>query len=296
MKIQFSVALCSMLLAGCSSDSSTTTDSNSEAQNTTLTGVFVDSQVGGVSYRTESQSGTTNKNGEYSYLSGEAVIFSIGSLDFPEQNGQQIITPISMSPSNSIEDNTAINIAVLLQSLDDDYIAENGINILPEAAMSASQLDFSMAPEDFSVNTDVVNFVANSGSVNSVVIDRDSAVRHLSNSTARSAEEIYAESRGLKQMTSEELQSVLNGNTLQWGDGSLVYYDGSEIRGLNPSDESLVGTINFANNLHCRNWGRSDKCSTVYDDGSGTLIFFVGGDPDSSGGYANVLIGNPEQL
>jgi len=33
---------------------------------------------------------------------------------------------------------------------------------------------------------------------------------------------------------------------------------------------------------------------SVYDDGSGILYFFVDGNPDSSGGYSRVLIGNPE--
>lgn len=266
-----------------------------DTQDSVIIGVFIDSVVEGVAYRTETQSGTTNGSGEFNYLSNESVTFSIGSLDFPALPAQQIITPISMSPSNSIEDNAAINIAVLLQSLDEDSNAENGIMVLPDAGASAIQLDFLVAPEDFAVNTDVVNLVANSGSVNSVVIDEDIAVNHLLSSTVRSAENIYAESRGLQQMTSDELQSVLGGNTIVWGDGSIVYYTGAEIR--TPDITLTMGTIDFAGDLHCRTWnGGRPKCSTVYDDGSGILYFFVDGNPDSSGGYARIFIGNTEQL
>jgi len=113
----------------------------------------------------------------------------------------------------------------------------------------------------------------------------------------KSAEGLFAENQGLQQLTSEKLQTVLNGNTLRWADGSHVYYVGSEIRAQDSNGEPMVGAINYANDLHCRSWrGGKDKCSSVYQDGEGKLSFFVDGKPDSSGGYAYVLTGNPEGL
>jgi hypothetical protein len=41
------------------------------------TGVFVDSPVQGMNYRTTTQSGTTNAQGEFGYVSGENVTFSL---------------------------------------------------------------------------------------------------------------------------------------------------------------------------------------------------------------------------
>jgi len=112
----------------------------------------------------------------------------------------------------------------------------------------------------------------------------------------KSAEDIFVENQGLQPMTSERLQTVLDGNTIQWGDGTNVYYSGSEIRALDSDGGSMVGTIKFSDNLHCRAWGGADKCSSVYEDSDGKLTFFVDGKPDSSGGYGRVISGNPENL
>jgi len=278
---------------GSSNDDSASSNSGPIAS----TGIFVDSVVSGISYSTASQSGATNEIGEFKYFDGESVTFSIGSLSFPTVPAAQVVTPLDMSPSNSIEDNTTINIAVLLQSLDEDDNAENGISITGVASASATQLDFSVPPTDFSTNADVINLVANSGSSTTEVINIEDAIDHLGNSTSMPREDLFVENRGLQQMTSEELESVLDGNTVVWGDGSIVYYNGAVIQGITPDGTQLVGAINFANSLHCRSWnGGSDKCSTVYDDGSGILTFFVNGRPDSSGGYAQVYIGNREQF
>lgn len=107
------------------------------------------------------------------------MTFALGPLIFPTILAQASITPISLSPTNSIDDNTAINIAVLLQSLDDDGNPDNGINILLEAILSATELDFTVPPADFAANTDVINLVANSGSSTTVMVERDAAVAHL---------------------------------------------------------------------------------------------------------------------
>jgi len=118
----------------------------------------------------------------------------------------------------------------------------------------------------------------------------------LSACATKSAEDVFVESQGLQPMTSERLEVVLDGNTIQWADGTNVYYSGSEIRALDSDGGPMVGTINFADNLHCRAWGGADKCSSVYEGPDGTLTFFVDGKADSSGGYGQVIEGNPENL
>ena len=170
-----------LVLGGCSSSS----DSNStdgDAQNSALTGVFLDSAVEGVTYSTESKNGVTDVAGTFEYEDGENVTFSIGELNFPVVPAQEQVTPITMSPNQSIDDNTAINIARLLQSLDKDNNPGNGIEILEMAASSATQIDFSVSVEEFSENTDVINLVANSGSVSTVLISAEPAKSHLLNS------------------------------------------------------------------------------------------------------------------
>ena len=114
---------------------------------------------------------------------------------------------------------------------------------------------------------------------------------------AKSAEDIFAENQGLQRLTSEKLGAVLEGNTLQWADGTHVYYVGSEIRAQNSNGELMIGAINYANDLHCRSWrSGKEKCSTVYHDGEGKLTFFVDGNPDSSGGHGQIIAGNPREL
>lgn len=118
----------------------------------------------------------------------------------------------------------------------------------------------------------------------------------LSACATQSAEDVFAENQGLQQMTSERLQAVFDGNTLEWGDGSIVYYTGAEIRTPESDGTVTVGTISFTNNQHCRSWGGADKCSTVYENGDGKLSFFVGGKPDSSGGFGRIVTGNTKDL
>jgi len=113
----------------------------------------------------------------------------------------------------------------------------------------------------------------------------------------KTAEDLFVENTGQQQLTSERLLAILDGNTAKWADGSYVYYSGSEIRALDSEGEPMVGTINFDNDRHCRSWGGSEKCSTVYAVGSDdTLAFYVNGKSDTSGGEVVVIAGNPENL
>ena len=48
-----------------------------------LTGVFLDAAVMNIGYRTASQQGFTNANGEFNYRPGEMITFFIGNLEFP---------------------------------------------------------------------------------------------------------------------------------------------------------------------------------------------------------------------
>ena len=116
------------------------------------TGILLDSPVSGIQFTTPSQSGVTNTQGEFIYMPGESVTFSLGGLTLGEVNGQQQVTifelaGVSVLPS-SMEDiyeisgeeaehrpfHTAINIGVLLQSLDADGVVENGIEIESQVA------------------------------------------------------------------------------------------------------------------------------------------------------------------
>ena len=137
------LAYCSVLgLIGCGGGGS------SGSHITYQTGTLSDSPVAGVSYRTDSTSGTTDSRGEFRYLANESVTFSLGSLELGQADGAQVINlfdlvGIDTLPTNARElsdqmwqDSNqpgviqrVLNLAMLLQSLDRDNNPQNGIDI-----------------------------------------------------------------------------------------------------------------------------------------------------------------------
>lgn len=144
-----------------------------------LNGVLIDSAVTGMTYSTNTQTGVTDDSGTFDYLAGEKITFSIGSLQFPEVTAQEVITPEDLAIGSDDPAATTTNIARLLQSLDLDGDPDNGIVISPEAAQSAAQIDFNVTQSVFEETSEVLNFVANSGSVNAALISADDASSHL---------------------------------------------------------------------------------------------------------------------
>lgn len=116
---------------------------------TLLTGRFVDGSVTGLRYQTVSQSGETNANGEFFYYAGETVSFYVGDILIGHANGEATLSPFDLAgitpPTtsadirrsanrlNSFRPGTPLgvvtNIAVFLQTLDDDGDVANGIQI-----------------------------------------------------------------------------------------------------------------------------------------------------------------------
>ncbi|MCL2917802.1 hypothetical protein [Shewanella litorisediminis] len=89
-------------------------------------GLFLDSPVAGIGYRTETQSGVTDAMGNYKYLPGETVVFFIGDLTFPAVEATGLVTPNDFAKGDAI---TVSNIARILQTLDEDADPSNGISL-----------------------------------------------------------------------------------------------------------------------------------------------------------------------
>ncbi len=142
-----------------------------------LTGRLVDSAVSGMSYETATQSGVTDSDGAFSYMANETVTFSLGGIELPGVEGADVITPLSIFSTDDILDNRVANLARLLQSLDADGNAENGIDLSDAAAASATGLSVDFASPNF--DSQVINLVANSGSTTSSLIDAEPALIHL---------------------------------------------------------------------------------------------------------------------
>jgi len=169
-----------------SSSSSTSVISSSSLSSsstaTKQTGILVDSAVAGIHYETSPGgfSGKTSSNGEYNYATGDSVIFSIGNLKFPAVTAKNIVTPLDIAGTTDPENQIALNIAALLQSLDIDGEVNNGISIDYETSMTHAQaLNFNQSYETFATMPAVSNLVANSGSSIKTLVSKSSALAHM---------------------------------------------------------------------------------------------------------------------
>lgn len=124
------------------------------------TGVFVDSPVAGIGYRTESLTGddhVTDAEGRYQFKEGETVTFYIGDLVFPPVPATGIVTPEDIAAANTDSDVTLdiikTNILQVLQTLDSNGDPSDGIQILSTAAQelrgqAISNLDLTVEEFD----------------------------------------------------------------------------------------------------------------------------------------------------
>lgn len=137
---------CSLLIVGglygCKGGSSDDSKPSMEIKK----GVFIDSRVSGINYRTDSQKGVTNTAGEFDYLAGESVVFYMGDLEFPAVVATEIVTPEDIAKGDAT---LQTNMLQILQSLDSDANPENGISIHDEADAKFSGVSFDLTSEDF---------------------------------------------------------------------------------------------------------------------------------------------------
>jgi hypothetical protein len=137
-------------------------DDDDDDDTTVRTGVFIDGPVQGLSYETATQSGVTNANGEFDYINGETVTFSIGGIVLGTADAAAEVSPFDlfgMNPPttelalrlqlNTRNDVTgfdrAANVAFLLVSLDNDADPDNGIDLAGwDVALAAAELDFDL--------------------------------------------------------------------------------------------------------------------------------------------------------
>ena len=136
-KIILAVCL-SLTLIACGGGSSSPPNSRTPNNPNTATkvGVFIDAPVKGLKYKasTSGKEGTTNADGEFNYIDGDTVSFSMGSIALgkamPDKTNKVKVTQLEQ----------ALLVAQLLQVLDTDA-DENKIDIsdivIPEAVKKA---------------------------------------------------------------------------------------------------------------------------------------------------------------
>jgi hypothetical protein len=134
-KLLISSSVVAVLLLGCGGGSSTSSTIE------TGVGYYVDSAVEGVHYNCGSQHGKTAKNGAFIFEKGQKCIFSLGDLKLYEINASLLQDDIYI-----LEDN--LEVAQLLQTLDINGDAEDGITLVPETATVLKDNYIEEIPKD----------------------------------------------------------------------------------------------------------------------------------------------------
>jgi Electron transfer DM13 len=150
--------------------------SNSSSSMATLTGTLTGA-IKGLKYKTATQTGETNTKGEFSYLEGETISFSIGDIKLPTITAQQVVSAYTLASNDALDSTVALNITRLLQTLDQDGKYDNGIDIatMVHTIATGMTVDFSSAR----FVEDIANLVSNSGAINTVLISAEMAQNNL---------------------------------------------------------------------------------------------------------------------
>ena len=160
-------------MSGCNDNSANRTSEKHQIQ----TGIFLDNEVTGMNYKTETQSGITGSKGEFQYILGETITFSLGGVNLPAALAKNIITPLGLVGTADTNNTEVINIVRFLLSLDEDGDASNGIQVAEAAHRFADSMTIDFNSNTF--NVDVAELIANSGSSNKLLIDGTTAKAHI---------------------------------------------------------------------------------------------------------------------
>lgn len=165
-----------MWLAACSGSGDGGTGGGTPVAAPALTGVFVDAPVGGLSYTSSSGlRGTTNSQGQFSYRSGDIVVFSYGQTVLGGIPAVPQVTPWTVISLNSPDptDPRWINMARLLQTFN---------NVLPPVTPTIAALppiDFFQADAAFAADPNVAALLNAMGSSPAALVSGPQAITTL---------------------------------------------------------------------------------------------------------------------
>ena len=172
----------------------------------TKVGVFTDSPVAGLWYKTASYSGFTNLQGQYNYKEGETVEFFVGDTSLGAAKAVGVLTPVDITHGSPTDEKT-LNILRLLQSLDVDRNIANGIVITSEAHEAAKGKTLIL--EGGSSESSLLAFVNNARKDNLPLIDKEAAFNHFSNTLRNLPFSYCAVANDYKDIYDTEMNSCL---------------------------------------------------------------------------------------
>jgi len=162
-------SVAALAIVGCGSSD----DSTQVVAPTTLTGTFIDAPTQGLSFKTVTQSGFTDANGHFKYVAGEEVEFKLGNLSLGKGTAGVLVTPYTISENND----TATNIALLLQNFDGDRSDSGVLDLskLKDFSFTLSDFNLSVSPATIKGKIDVLfadsSFAQFRDATNNTVLD-----------------------------------------------------------------------------------------------------------------------------
>lgn len=114
-----------------------------------LEGQFLISPVAGMSYETETQSGSTGLGGGFKYFEGETVTFKLGDIELPAVSASELVTALQIFNTTDPESTQIVNLTRLLMSLDADADISNGVAISQAAYDAAIGVSLSFDNDSF---------------------------------------------------------------------------------------------------------------------------------------------------
>ena len=139
-----------LLFGGCGGSSTDKLESNLDTSTNTESkkvgkGYYVDASVNGINYHCGSEIGVTDENGTFLFEEGKDCTFKIGDLVLRDINASSLEDNITI-----FEDN--VEVAQLLQTLDMDGNASNGITIDNNASSTVvKDINIEEIPTDIAV-------------------------------------------------------------------------------------------------------------------------------------------------
>ncbi len=160
---------------GCSSDSDEPVVSNASSAPAYKVGTFYITQpVANLHYTTETYDDYTDEDGQFRYVEGEMITFSVAGVELGSSEARVIVTPLNLVPGSAeAEDSSAANIIALLLSLDSGGIG--GVLTIDNAVSAydfASDFDISDPLDSLSLLTELsTNTDGDYDAVDSSIVD-----------------------------------------------------------------------------------------------------------------------------
>jgi len=133
--------IAAILLTGCGGGSDTTTTTTSTAPKIQFTGFLYDSAVSGVSYVCGDQSGITGVDGSFNFQKDQGCTFSLAGITLRTVAAANLVDQVKILENN-------VSVAQMLQTLDNDGNASNGITITPAVIAAVKTANITTPPAD----------------------------------------------------------------------------------------------------------------------------------------------------